>query len=166
VRFDEVEGSHEIGAHGKETASRGWVAVYDRRSKYPGPAVPGIARDPNVDLMFDRFCRYRAGNTTLADAANFGLTVLELTAGGRNDAARRYSTDKRVLNNLGDIAASKGGSEARKAKGAEAEFTATERDRLDKAIKRLIWRAAEVAGNPSASLQQIKMADLPPLSGS
>jgi hypothetical protein len=76
--------------------------------------------------MFDRFCRYRAGTTTLADAANFCLTVLELTAYGRLAAARHYNIAKTVLNKLADLAATKGGYEARKARGAQAEFTGAE----------------------------------------
>jgi hypothetical protein len=133
------------------------------RSKYPDPPPAGIRRDANVDLMFDRFRRYRAGTTTLADAANFCLTVLQLTARGRPAVARCYGIREKVLRKLGDLAANKGGNEARKANGAKAEFTPVERQWLEEAIKHLIWRAAEVAGNPPAPLRQITMADLPPL---
>jgi hypothetical protein len=139
--------------------------IHVGRSKYPDPPL-GIARDADVDLMFDRVCRYRAGTTTLADAANLCLTVLQLTAGGRPAAARRYSIAKTVLNRLGDLAATKGGNEARKAKGAQVEFTAAEKRWLEETMKRLIRRASEVAGDPSALLPQITMADLPSLSGS
>jgi hypothetical protein len=113
--------------------------------------------------MFERFRLYRARGTTLADAANFCLTVLEGPAGGRKDTARRYTISETVLRTLGELAASKGGNEARKAKGAQAQFTPAERQWLEKAIKRLILRAADVACNPSASLPQITIADLPRL---
>jgi len=113
--------------------------------------------------MFDRFCRYHAGRTTLPDAANFCLPALELNAGGRKAAAGRYSVDMPILGKLGDLAANKGGAEARKADGAGAEFTPAEQQWLEETIKRLIRRAAEVAGGPSAPLPQITMACLPPL---
>ena len=139
------------------------LSAHVGRSKYPDPPPPGLARDAAVELMFERFRRYRARGTTLADMANFCLTTLELTAEGRNGAAQRFMIARTVLNKLGDLAASKGGSEARKAKGAKAEFTAAEREWLEEATKRLILRAAEVVGNPSACLSQITMAHLPPL---
>ena len=113
--------------------------------------------------MFDRFCRYHAGRTTLPDAANFCLTALELNAGGRKAAAGRYSVDMPILGKLGDLAANKGGAEARKADGAGAEFTPAEQQWLEETIKHLIRRAAEVAGGPSAPLRQMTMACLPPL---
>jgi hypothetical protein len=117
--------------------------------------------------MSGRFERYQFGRTTLNDAANFCLTVLEDNSGApngkRSAAARRYNISRPVLDTVASLAASKGGAEARKALGAQSEFTTTERAWLEKAIKLIIWRAAEVAGNPSAALPQITMADLPPL---
>jgi hypothetical protein len=133
------------------------------RSKYPDPPPASIARDAAVELMFDRFCRYCAGRTTLPDTANFCLTALELNAGGRKAAAGRYSVAMPILKKLGELAAKKGGTEARKAGGAGAELTPTERQWLEVTVKRLIRRAAEVAGGPSAPLPQITMACLPPL---
>jgi hypothetical protein len=138
-------------------------AAHLRRSKYPDPPPASIAVDEVVTQMSQRFNRYLFGRTILADAANFCLTVLVSNAGGRKSAAARYSVAKPVLDKIGDLAANKGGNEARKASGTEAEFTAAERDWLEKAIRRLIWRAAEIARDPSASLVQITMADLPRL---
>jgi|SRR6266496_4053921 len=136
------------------------------RSKYPAPPV-GIARDVAVELMFERYCRYRAGGTTLADAANFCLTVLKTSAAGgrRRDAGTRYAVAKAVLSKLGDLAANKGGNEARKAGGAHAAYTAAERHWLEETIKRIILRAGEVACDPSAARPQIAMTDLPSLTG-
>jgi hypothetical protein len=70
---------------------------------------------------------------------------------------------KKVLNKVSELAAERGGNEARKAKGAEAEFTAAEREWLEETMKRLIFRAAEIAGGPPAPLPHITMADLPRL---
>ena len=101
---------------------------------------------------------------SLGDAANYCLTELEKAAGGRKGghregAARRYSLEKKILDKIGELADGKGGSEARKAKGAEAEFSGAERQWLEEAMKRLIVRAAEVAGDPSASHQTITMGE-------
>jgi hypothetical protein len=53
--------------------------------------------------------------------------------------------------------------EGRKPDVAKSPYTAIERHWLEETIKRLIGRAAEVAGDPSVSLQTITMADLPRL---
>jgi hypothetical protein len=104
---------------------------------------------------------------TLGTAANFCLTALEHYSGGdRSAAAGRYSISKPVLNKLADLAAEKGGDEARKAGGANTPFTDAERRWLEEAMKRLILRAGEVATNPSTQLPQITMKDLPSLEGS
>jgi hypothetical protein len=134
------------------------------RSKYPDPPLANVASDSTVEQMFREYCLYRGNGTKLGHAANFCLTVLQTTANGLKGAAKRYAISETVLRKIGDLAANKGGSEARKARGAKADFTAAERGWLERAIKCLIWRAAEVAGNPSAPLPQITMGDLPPLS--
>jgi hypothetical protein len=137
-------------------------------SKYPDPPA-GIARDAAVELMFKTFCLYRENRMKLGDAANFCLTVLEEYSGADKDqrraAAQRYAVAKKsILNTLATLAAEKGGPDhARKPRGVTKPFTAAERAWLEEAIKRLILRAAEVAGNPSATLRQITMTDLPPL---
>ena len=133
------------------------------RSKYPAPPPPGLTRDEAVDLMFARFCRYREGGTTLADAGNFCLTVLKHYSGGRRRAALRYAVAERVLRRLGELTATKGGNEARKAAGVTGRFTNAERCWIEETMKRLVLRAAEVASDPSGIRQQITMADLPTL---
>jgi hypothetical protein len=132
------------------------------RGNYPAPPA-GVARDAAVDLMFDRYCMLREGRTTLPDAANYCLTMLERSAGNRKAASKRYAIAATVLNTLGLLAASKGGKEARKAHAAHAEFTPSERNWLTKLIPIIIQRAAEVAFDPAASRPQITMADLPAL---
>jgi hypothetical protein len=139
------------------------------RSKYPDPPPVGLERDATVEMMFDRFRLYRTGRTTLGDAANYCLTVLEYAAVGRKRAARkraaqRYNVAMTILNTLGGLADAKGGEEARKARGASKPFTGAERQWLEETMKRLIWRAAEIAGDPNALPQQITMAELPSLS--
>ena len=89
--------------------------------------------------------------------------MLETSAGGRRYAGTRYGFAKAVLDKLGELAASKGGNEARKAVGAHAPFAPAERHWLEETMKRGILRAGEVAGDPSAAHPQITMANLPPL---
>ena len=133
-----------------------------RPSKYPDPPPSGIAIDEVVAQMSECYSQYRRSRRTLPDAANTCLTWLEKSGGGRSRAATRFAVAKTVLNKVGELAGEKGGTEARKAKGAGTEFTAAERQWLEQAIKRLILRAGEIAGNPSARFPQITMADLPP----
>jgi hypothetical protein len=65
---------------------------------------------------------------------------------------------------LGELAAIKGGMEARKADAVQAGYTPAERDWLTKIIPLIIRRAAETAFDSGASRPQITMADLPKLS--
>jgi hypothetical protein len=132
------------------------------RARYPDPPA-GIARDAAVDLMFERYCMYRDGRTTLPDAANFCLTTLELSAGGRKAASKRYGIAFTVLNTLGRLAADKGGKEARKARATHVDFTSAERNWLILLIPLIIRRVAEVAFDAAALRPQITTADLPPL---
>ena len=138
------------------------AAAHVCRANYP-PAPLDLARDAAVDLMFDRYCMYREHRTMLADAANYCLTVLETAAGGRSPAARRYVIAQKVLGKIATLAATKGGSNARKAVGAAVDFTAAEHQWLEQAMSLIIRRAAEVAFDPKATRPQITMTDLRPL---
>jgi hypothetical protein len=79
-------------------------------------------------LLTPRASRYRREPT------------LELNSGGRKAAAGQYGVAMPILKKLGDLAANKGGNEARKASGAGAAFSAAERQWLEEAMKRLISR--------------------------
>jgi hypothetical protein len=61
------------------------------------------------------------------------------------------------------VTGGKGGADARKGKGRPHAFTGEERNWIEQALKRLIWRASEVAHNPASAYTQITMADLPKL---
>jgi hypothetical protein len=152
--------THEVSATFVMNVETFFDAVVSR-SKYPDPPS-GIARDADVDLMLYCYCQHYSRERTLGDAANFCLTVLEAHS-GRSGAASRYKISKPVLSELGKLAANKGGTEARKAKGAAADFTPAEKRWLEETMKRLIRRAAEVAHDPSATRPQITMVDLPSL---
>ncbi|HEU0154946.1 MAG TPA: hypothetical protein VFQ82_02670, partial [Stellaceae bacterium] len=64
----------------------------------------------------------------------------------------------------GELTDKKGGPEARKAKGVTVPFSPAEHVWIEAAMKLLIRRAAEVAGDPEGAFPQITMEDLPPIS--
>jgi hypothetical protein len=135
------------------------VNVHHSRASYPEPPID-LARDVHVDLMFERFCRYRQGGDTLAGAAYYCLTVLQAAAQSRKEAAKHYGIAETVLDKLAILTDSKGGKDARKAKGTHAEYTPAERQWLEEVMKRIILRTAEVARDGKATFQ-ITMAHFP-----
>lgn len=132
------------------------------RRQYPAPPS-GIKRNGDVDLMFDRFLKFRRNESPLSEAAYFCFTVLTIRGGGLKAVAHHFGISQKVLVTLSTLASTKGGDEARKAAGAKQPHTPAERRWLEEAMKRMIIRAAEVACDPTAYYQQITMADLPSL---
>ena len=133
---------------------------------YPPPPAGGSVNldDPAVVKMKSKYEEYRSGATTLPDAANFCcVTALKEKYGSIPEAARQCGISKRVLFKISELAATKGGKEARKAEGFDVEFTRQEKRFLDGALKEIIIRAAQVAADGSQRQPQITMADLPRL---
>ena len=126
---------------------------------YPSPPS-GLAINPDVQTMYDRYMNYLRGREPLSGMAFFCLTVLENSAGGRKAAARKYQIAKRVLGEIGYLCSEKGGSEARKAEGITKELTEEERHFLNQAIRKTIRRVAEKTCNPTAELDKISLSDL------
>lgn len=157
-------GGISFAALGDFSAAADVFEAHVERSKYPDPPTKKLARDDGVELMFTIYCRYCAGRTQLGVAADYCLGMLKLASGSLDGAARHYAVSLKVLRRLGTLASHKGGvEEGRKPDVAKSPYTAIERHWLEETIKRLIGRAAEVAGDPSVSLQTITMADLPRL---
>jgi hypothetical protein len=130
-------------------------------NEYPAPPV-GLVVSAEVDAMYDRFSRYKAGQVPLGPMADFCRTVLE--EGQRSAAAKKYGIDPLVLRTLADLAAEKGGRvHSRKWKGWSSEYTGQELAWMEAVVKKLIRRAAEVAHNPKANRPLITLGDLPPL---
>ena len=140
----------------------GSVSMTLGRGKYPEPPK-GIALNADVEAMSLRYTRYRESKDTLAGMAYFCLTVLEQAAGSRQAIPAMFGVAASIVTTLGRLTGEKGGSEARKGKGRPHEFTGEERNWIDQAVKRLIWRAAEVAHDPASAQIQITMAELPKL---
>ena len=98
--------------------------------------------------------------------AYFCLTVLEYKFKGKNgkkardEAAEKYSIHEDVLGKIGDLSA-KGGPIGRK--GGTVSLTEREKRWLKESVKKIIYRAAQVAADDSQRQPQITMADLPSL---
>jgi hypothetical protein len=126
---------------------------------YPDPPTERAAMNTDVEVMAYRYWLYRQGRDTLAAMAYFCLTMLEISAGGRKQAAKLYNVSARVLSKIGILTDSKGGRSARKGKGVAQEFTPSEQSWLEGTIRALIHRAADIASDPNQALPPI--TDLP-----
>jgi hypothetical protein len=154
-----IPGLATLGA-GKVTVTGQDLLVHQDLVQYPTPSA-NLSFSIEVDAIYDRVSRYRAGEIPLGPMADFCLTVLE-KGGQRSAAAKKYNIDIKVLSHLGTLAAEKGGrAHSRKWKGWSSEYTDQERIWIEAAVKAIIRRAAEVAHDPRNAKHQITMADLP-----
>jgi hypothetical protein len=129
---------------------------------YPAPPTT-FAISPDVESMAQRYQGYREQRESLGAMAYFCLTVVQMRYGNRTAAAQQLGFEAQVLSKLGELTSTKGGAEARKAAGTAADYTPTERDWIERAVKRLIERAGEYAHDPSATRPQITLNDFPTL---
>ena len=135
--------------------------------KYPSPPL-SAKRDPYHDIarkILLRLERYHQGRETLATVAYFAVTALEDGAQGpekedRTRAAHYYRIGRNVINKVARLADEKGGSEARKSKGSNSEYTEEEKRFLVAAVQAFTRRAAEAGENPSECLEKITMETL------
>ena len=135
------------------------VRVTKGLAEYPAPpSSPAIdPDDPNASVMLSRLDLYRQGRDPLGDVANFCLTVLEYSAlqvvGGKGNkrkaAANYYQIERKVLDKVGELSSTKGGSAARKAEGRSDPFTQEETRFLEAAIAAFVRRAAAKAADPN-----------------
>ena len=132
---------------------------------YPPPPVSRMVYpdDGYVAIMKRRYDQYRLRRAKLPGVAYFCVTVLEDKYGGRPAAAKKCGISKDILDTIGRLSATKGGDDARKAAGADEEFTRQEKRFLKKAIEEIIIRAALVAFDDRQNHPRITMADLPSL---
>lgn len=141
--------------------------VHVSRGAYPQPPSTKMEFSSDVKLMFDRYVGFRARREHLTGLANFCLTILEKSVQAKKErrsaAAKHYDIEYKVLDEVGRLCSQKGGAEARKAQGVEQELNGQERQFLEEAVKAIIRRAAEVAGDPNASRDRIELSDLPDL---
>jgi hypothetical protein len=141
------------------------VSLHHGRREYP-PLPQNFSTSPLVESMYYQWEGYKAGHMTLATVAYFCLTLLEGFGEKKREkkkrlrAASEFYIDQPVLARIGCLTANKGGREARKVEGIDAEFSAEERFWLEEVTKRLIIRAGEKAASPTATLPQITMDEL------
>jgi hypothetical protein len=146
----------------------GQVTAHISRNKFPEPPKEFVA-SPNAETMYLRYKAYREGRESLTAMAYMCLTVLEATAGGRTKAATGHSIDEKVLITLERLTSVKGSpQEARKfpKRGSFDPLVPEERQWLIEATKALIRRVGEREANRTTPSKQIKMSDLPPITGS
>lgn len=141
------------------------VGVAVLRTEYPPPPLSRSVDtdDSAVVKMKRRYDQYCLRRATLPDVAYFCVSVLEEKYGGREAAAKECRVSKRVIRKIAMLASEKGGEDARKAKGADDDFTVREKQFLREAIAAIIRRVAQVAADDSQCLTQITMTDLPSL---
>lgn len=141
----------------------GSVSFHVTRRKYPQPPTTFHAT-LEVQHAYRRWLGFRAGKEPLQAMAYFVLTLLESAVGGRPAAARLFQIDGAVLGTIGKLSSTKGDeSTARKAAagGQFQELSGAERQWLEEAIRRLIFRLGEHASGVPLSV--ISMTDLPNL---
>lgn len=132
------------------------------RSKYPSPPS-GPKKNPDNEVtrkVLLHLDRYHQGREILGTASNFALTALLDGAEGpetdkRKRAAKYFKVSRQVLSRVADLADGKGGTQARKYKGSDSEYTEQERKFLVAAVQAFARRAAEARENPPECLQEI-----------
>jgi hypothetical protein len=78
------------------------VSLHVSRGKYPS-FPKNFSASPDAETMYLRYKTYRQKREPLTAMAYMCLTILEAGAGGRKEAARRYSIDDEVLGTLGKL---------------------------------------------------------------
>lgn len=132
---------------------------------YPPPPAGGSVDldDPNVIKMNLRYDQYHLRRAKLPDVAYFCVDALEEKYGGIPAAAKACGISKNVLVKIRSLSSNKGGEDARKARGADDEYTDEEKRFLTEALKKIIIRVAQVAADDNQRQPLITMADLPKL---
>lgn len=130
-------------------------------SNYPSPPATPLRGNPDVESMRRRYVDFLQNREPLTGTANFCLTVLEAAAGCRLAALQRYGIAKSVLGRVGYLCDSKGGDDARKAKGRKHPLTQQEEQFLIQVVQAMIRRAGELAYNPNMSFKQLTRNDFP-----
>lgn len=131
--------------------------------QYPSPPE-GFVVSLDVETMWHRYEGYLAGREPLAAMAYFCLTVLQGSAGGRDEAAEQYGISGKVLDTLGRLTTEIGDEEtARKFDRVRhrRRHTGAERAWIEAAVKVLIRRAGEWEASRQAPQPQVTMNDLP-----
>lgn len=139
------------------------AVLHVSRGVFPPPPQK-FALSLDVDTMYARYRAYREGKESLLSMAYMCLTILEASAGGRADAAKKYAIAKPVLDKFGNLCSEKGAPhEARKyPKNRTFEpISNSEKEWITQVIKASIRRLGEYAHDSTAILTQLTMNDFP-----
>lgn len=122
---------------------------------YPPPPPRDFVVGPEVEVMWERYCRYVAGEEPLLSMAYFCLTLLE--RGDRGAAAAQFAIGYTVLTKLGELTSTRGDPQtARKMSAQLKPLAASERAWIEGAIKAIM---RHLAMRPPG--RTLRMADLP-----
>ena len=160
---DPAKGHVSLSAHARLGRPTATVRLTMRHSRYPPPPIGIDSSHPDVQTLYERYRRFREGGEDLPSFAYFCLTVLEYPftppkKGKRERAAASYGIDVEVLQSIGELSSTKGGSGARKREGVETPLTDHDHRFLERATVRLIRRLAEHHA-AKGSLPTISMMD-------
>ena len=140
-------------------------AVISELLKAIPPPPSEFDASPEVQAMWWRWEEYNAGRSSLTAMAYYCLTVLEVGAGGRNEACERYGVSGRVLSTLGRLASGVGDHRtARKAGVQDHRLHTPEEQRwIEEVVPALIQRAGEHAFDSTRQFTELTMAEFPML---
>ena len=162
-RSDSLKASAE--AHFLVNFSARAKAVLVDPPQYPSPPseLTIDPNDPDVKSMYNRYVNYCSGGEFLPGMAYFCLTMLEykFKPGARKKAAAKYNIDFKVLCKLGELSEKGGPTTGRK--GGTKPLTDKEKRWLEETVKKVIYRAAQVAADDTQPLPKITMTNLPTL---
>jgi hypothetical protein len=148
---------------GKPTLS---VGMRRTLGQFPVPPVK-FAPTPDVISMWERFEGYKKAREPLPAMAQFCLTTIEQSVGGkqaRKGAAARYAIDFEVLRHLGRLTSVVGDARTgRKRTPTLRPHTPAEIAWMEAVVTRLIQRMGEWEADQTASWPLITMGDFPRL---
>ena len=142
--------------HGRGMSARFKISIPPGKGKayariYPQPPTGIDSAHGDVQVLFQRYVRYKAGKELLTSFAYYCCTEIENVEGGRKAAVSRYNVSSKLLERISKLSSIKGGTEARKADAVGFPLTQDERRFLERAVVRLIRRVAEYQANPQCS---------------
>ena len=162
------------GTRGKSAAVMDLFLTADKatvekvKPAYP-PPPSGLKPSLDTETMWHHYSRYLEDREKLTSMGFYCLSLLQWRTGSktaRQDVAAQYGIDLEVLKTLGTLTSDIGDlTSARKLEKSSQVRPHTEKEVawVKAAVKMLIRRKAEYDNDPTASLPQITMNDLPQL---
>ncbi|MGH7791625.1 MAG: hypothetical protein ACREOB_04845, partial [Thermodesulfobacteriota bacterium] len=143
--------SLHLSEHGHMTETLHIKRIYNT---YPVPPEE-FQVTPEVEVLWDRYCRFVEGREPLLAMAYFCLSFIE--RGNRTQAAQHYSIQSDVLKKLGELTSTRGDkATARKLSSTTEPLSSSEATWIESAIKEIIKHLATLRPG-----QILKMTDLP-----